>query len=133
MADSDASRTVALGLLDRMNEQDYERLWNEYLTDDSTWTLMAKGTEPMRGRAIADFFAGGGSIFEDGAPVIAVTGVTAEGDRVAIEGTGRGRLRNDRDYDNTYHFLMTVRDGRVESVREYMDSQHVAEVFSGLV
>jgi len=133
MADTDTSRTVALGLLACMNEQDYERLWDEYLTEDSTWTLMAKGVEPMRGRAIPEFFAGGGAIFEAGAPTIEVTGVTAEGDRVAIEATGRGRLRNDRDYDNTYHFLMTVRDGRVESVREYMDSQHVAEVFSGLV
>jgi hypothetical protein len=133
MADTETSRAVALGMLTCMNEQDYERLWGEYLTDDSTWTLIAKGTEPMRGRAICDFFAGGGSIFEAGAPTIEVTGVTAEGERVAIEARGRGRLRNDRDYDNSYHFLVTVRDGRVSSVREYMDSQHVTDVFAGLV
>jgi ketosteroid isomerase-like protein len=133
MTDAETSRTVALGLLACMSEQDYERLWSEYLTEDSTWTLIAKGAEPMRGRAIPDFFAGGDAIFEDGAPTIEITGVTAEGERVAIEGTGRGRLRNGRDYDNTYHFLMIVRDGRVLSVREYMDSQHVAEVFDGLV
>ena len=133
MADTGMTRAVALGMLSCMNEQDYERLWNEYLSEDSTWTLIAKGTEPMRGRAIPDFFAGGGSIFEAGAPTIEVTGVTAEGERVAIEGTGRGRLRNGRDYDNSYHFLMIVRDGRVLSVREYMDSAHVADVFEGLV
>jgi hypothetical protein len=133
MTEAETSRGVALGLLACMDEQDYERLWNEYLTEDSTWTLIAKGAEPMRGRAIPDFFAGGGSIFEAGAPTIEVTGVTAEGDRVAIEGTGRGRLLNGRDYDNRYHFLMIVRDGRVLSVREYMDSQHVADVFEGLL
>jgi ketosteroid isomerase-like protein len=132
MADTETSRAVAIDMLACMNEQDNERLWNEFLTEDSTWTLIAKGTEPMRGRAIPDFFAGGGSIFEAGAPTIEVTGVTAEGDRVAIEATGRGRLRNGRDYDNSYHFLMIVRDGRVLSVREYMDSQHVADVFAGL-
>ena len=133
MADTETSRAVALGMLACMNDQDFERLWSEYLTEDSTWTLIAKGTEPMRGRAIADFFAAGGSIFEDGAPTIEVTGVTAEGERVAIEGTGRAKLRNGRDYDNTYHFLAIVRDGRVASVREYMDSQHVADVFEGLL
>jgi ketosteroid isomerase-like protein len=133
MADTEKSRAVALGMLDCMNEQDWERLSSEYLTEDSTWTLIAKGTEPMRGKAISDFFAGGAAIFEAGAPTIAVTGVTAEGERVAIEGTGRGRLSNGRDYDNTYHFLVIVRDGRVSSVREYMDSQHVAEVFEGLL
>jgi ketosteroid isomerase-like protein len=133
MADTETNRAVALGMLACMNEQDYERLWNEYLTEDSTWTVIAKGAEPMRGRAISDFFAGGGAVFEAGAPTVEVTGVTAEGERVAIEGTGRGRLRNGRDYDNTYHFLMIVRDGRVLSVREYMDSQHVADVFAGLV
>jgi ketosteroid isomerase-like protein len=133
MADADMSRTVALGMLACMNEQDYERLWNDYLTDDSTWTVIAKGIEPMQGRAIPDFFAGGGSIFEAGAPTIEVTGVIAEGERVAIEGTGRGRLRNGREYDNRYHFLMIVRGGRVLSVREYMDSEHVADVLEGLV
>jgi ketosteroid isomerase-like protein len=135
MADADAetNRAVALGMLDCMNEQDYERLWSEYLTDESTWTLIAKGTEPMRGRGIADFFAGGGSIFTEGGPVIEITGVTAEGERVAIEGAGRGPLRNGRQYDNRYHFLVEVRDGRVRSVREYMDSAHVADVFQGLI
>ena len=133
MADIETNRAVALGLLACMNQQDYERLWSEFLTEESTWTLIAKGTEPMRGRGIADFFAGGGSIFEAGAPTIEVTGVTAEGERVAIEGAGRGRLLNGRDYDNRYHFLMIVRDGRVLSVREYMDSEHVADVFEGLL
>lgn len=133
MAETESNRAVALGLLACMGEQDYERLWREYLTDDSTWAVIAKGAEPMRGKAIADFFAGGGAIFEAGAPTIEVTGVTAEGERVAIEATGHGSLRNGRDYDNRYHFLMIVRDGRVLSVREYMDSQHVAEAFEGLV
>ena len=133
MVGTETTRAVAIGMIACMNEQDYERLWSSYLTEDSTWTLIAKGTEPMRGRAISDFFAGGGSIFEAGAPTIEVTGVTAEGERVAIEATGRGRLRNGRDYDNSYHFLMIVRDGRVLSVREYMDSQHVADVFAGLL
>ena len=50
MADTEVNRAVALGVLACMNEQDYERLWSEYLTEDSTWTLIAKGAEPMRGR-----------------------------------------------------------------------------------
>ena len=88
------------------------------------------GVEPISGRGIPEFFAGGGAMFEGGAPTVTITGTTAEGGRVAIEAVGTGKLRNGRDYANRYHFLLEVRDGRVLAIREYMDSQHVAEAFA---
>jgi ketosteroid isomerase-like protein len=130
MSTAEQSRAIALAMFSCMAEQDYERMWSEFLTDDSTWTLIMQGSEPLRGRGIADFFAGGDAVFEGGAPTVTLTGSTAEGDRVAIEGVGKGRLRNGREYDNRYHFLVEVRDGRVAAVREYMDSQHVATVMA---
>jgi ketosteroid isomerase-like protein len=128
-ARTEASRAVGLGLLACMGEQDYERMWTDFLTEESTWTMIAPGSEPLKGRAISEFFAGGGAIFEGGAPVVTVVATTAEGDRVAIEAVGKGRLRNGRSYDNRYHFLMEVRDDRVVAIREYMDSAHVVAAF----
>ena len=52
-------------------------------------------------------------------------GAIAEGDKVAIELVGRGELKNGRVYNNEYHLLMTIRDGKVARVREYLDTQHV--------
>lgn len=49
----------------------------------------------------------------------------AEGDKVALEVESDGELRNGRRYNQQYHFLLTVRDGKISSVREYLDTQHV--------
>lgn len=55
-------------------------------------------------------------------------GVTAEGERVAVEAESRARMADGRDYQNRYHYLLIVRSGRVAQVREYMDTQYVYEV-----
>ena len=49
----------------------------------------------------------------------------AEGDRVALEVESYGELKNGRVYNNEYHTLMTIRDGKISEVREYLDTQHV--------
>jgi len=54
-----------------------------------------------------------------------VKGMVAEGDKVAVELESRGELDNGRLYNNEYHLLMTIRDGKVHAVKEYYDSHHV--------
>src|SRR5216683_210666 len=58
-----------------------------------------------------------------------VTGSTAEGDRVAIEVESSGDLRNGRQYRQQYHFLISFRDGKIASVREYLDTHHAFDVW----
>jgi ketosteroid isomerase-like protein len=58
-----------------------------------------------------------------------VTGVVAEGDKVALEAESRGELRNGRVYSQQYHFLIEFRDGRIRAVREYLDTQHAHAVW----
>jgi uncharacterized protein len=54
--------------------------------------------------------------------------VTAEEDRVAIECDGKGRLHDGRPYENTYHFLIFVRDGLIREVREHFDTAYARDV-----
>lgn len=49
----------------------------------------------------------------------------ANGDRVVAEWTSRGTARNGRAYDNPCLGVFTVRGGKITSVREYTDTQHV--------
>jgi len=49
----------------------------------------------------------------------------AEDDRVAVEVESNGELRNGRVYNQQYHFAITMRDGKISGVREYLDTQHV--------
>lgn len=61
-----------------------------------------------------------------------VTGITAEGDRVAIEAESSTQTKNGKSYNNRYHFLFVVQDGVIVEGREYLDTVHFEEVFAQL-
>lgn len=54
--------------------------------------------------------------------------ITAEQDRVAVEMVSKARLTRERIYNNTYHFLFTVKAGLITHCREYLDTQHTYEM-----
>ena len=56
---------------------------------------------------------------------MAVSNVIAEGDQVAFEAQSNGELQDGRIYSNQYHMRMTLRDGLICAVKEYLDTQHV--------
>nr|WP_315243008.1 nuclear transport factor 2 family protein [uncultured Albidiferax sp.] len=59
---------------------------------------------------------------------ITVTGITAEGERVAVEAEGRFE-RPGLVYANTYHYLFIVRDGQIACGREYFDTAAASAAF----
>lgn len=59
---------------------------------------------------------------------VRITGVTAEGDRVAVEAEVRGESAGGQDYDNQFHYLLEVRNGKIQAGREYLDTIHAREV-----
>ena len=126
------AKALVLDFLATLGREDFQRLHDELLADDATWTIMTPslGAEPLQGRrAIVDFFAAANGVFEGGGgPAVTITRVVAEGDAVAVEASGTGPLVNGNTYDNRYHFAFDTRDGRVTAVREYMDSLHVVNV-----
>jgi ketosteroid isomerase-like protein len=58
-----------------------------------------------------------------------VKSTVAEGDKVAVEAASHGQLRNGRVYEQEYHALMTIRNGQIAAVREYLDTDHVLAVW----
>jgi uncharacterized protein len=57
---------------------------------------------------------------------------TAEDDRVAVTMESHAILTNDKVYNNVYHMLFELRDGRIARAWEYADSAHTQEVLVGL-
>ena len=49
--------------------------------------------------------------------------LTAEEDRVSCEVRGYSKLVNGEEYNNEYLFLITLRDGKVSRIVEYLDTQ----------
>ena len=125
------TRQIALTFLDhcfmgRMEEA------KALLAPDATWWVLGNpdkvkvaGTRDMA--RIERFLKNVRRGFPEGL-VATIEGVTAEGERVAIEASSSGRTSEGLDYNNRYHFLVQVREGRVIHMREYLDTQYVYEV-----
>jgi ketosteroid isomerase-like protein len=101
--------------------------------DCSYWLAGKPGSNATAGRAhskaeMADVFRRMGEAMT-GPLRMSVKGTVAEGDKVAVEATSRGELRNGRVYEQEYHVLMTIRDGKIAAAREYMDTQHVQSIW----
>lgn len=103
------------------------------MTDDVSWRIPGK-PELSRVAGVYDK-ARIGRLFQrmldqlENGLKMTVTGMVAEGDRVAVEVESSGDLRNGRQYRQQYHVLIELRDGRISAVREYLDTQHAYEVW----
>lgn len=118
-----------------------ERFWKAFsesrlddalamLTDDATWWVA--GSTDLSGTYTKPQFTELVSGVTEAAPngvQVTPTGMTAEGNRVAMEADSYGALNNGRVYQNKYHFLLECRDGKISAVREYLDTEHVTETF----
>jgi hypothetical protein len=129
---TDSNKATALQFFQRFSASDVDGALAT-LSDDATWQLPGSPDRtPTSGlydkarigrlfRRMLDQMPGG--------LAMTVTGTVAEGERVALEVVSQGDLRNGRQYRQSYHVLMEFRDGRIAAVREYLDTQHVHDVW----
>ena len=57
-----------------------------------------------------------------------ITGITAENERVAVEISGKAIHASGETYNNQYHFLLRIKDGKILELKEYMDTQLAAKI-----
>ena len=100
--------------------------------EDAVWSMHGDLpiAGPWKGRdQIVDDFLGavGGSLFEPGTVAFEFPTLIAEGETVVLEWRVNARTAAGADYRNEYCGVFTVRDGRIASVREYLDSKYAAE------
>ncbi len=99
------------------------------MTDDATWWVA--GTMPISGtydkQAFTKLLSG---VLDTCTGPIRITprAFTAEGDRVALEAESYTQTRSGRTYNNLYHFVFRVRDGKIAGVKEYLDTMHANTV-----
>ena len=102
-------------------------------TDDFSWWIAGHPddlqTAGDHDRAFfLGFFGGGGEMFPNGVS-FEVTGLVAEGDKVAAEAHLTAKTAMGSDYDNRYHFLFEIAEDRIRRMREYMDTHHAKVTF----
>lgn len=124
------NKKVALELVSRLSEKRVKEAF-ELFTDDGTWWSQPSG--PNGGAVLPKAIMEANIAAFMKALVsfrLEPVGVTAEGDRVAVEIQGYGKMITGQDYNNTYHLLMEIEDGRVKALREYCDSGLIAKVLT---
>ena len=114
-----------------------EAVIRELFAEDATWTLHAgqlpiSGTWSGRNAIIDEFLAEAIAHYQPGSVSLEITGMVAEQDQVVLQWTSRARTREGRPYENGCIGVFTIRDGRIQNVREYMDTLYASEVaFAG--
>lgn len=58
-----------------------------------------------------------------------ISNMIAEGNHVVVEGRGLAETSTGERYDNTYCVVLTVQEGLIQSLHEYMDTELVTRVF----
>jgi ketosteroid isomerase-like protein len=103
-----------------------EQAIRDSFAEDATWRLDGdlpiSGTWEGRETILGDFLGTAMSFYERSSVRIEITSLIAEGDRVVMEWTSRARTMRGEPYENHCIGVFTVRDGRIASVREYMDT-----------
>jgi ketosteroid isomerase-like protein len=128
--DTEEGRQFVLGFFKELGEGN-EACWDR-VADDATWKLIARGAEypypsDYTKESYRKLVEGSVDEFPNGL-TFTITGTTAEGNRVAIEAESYGTTRRGKLYNNLYHLLVLLEDGKIKTVREYLDSGHATEV-----
>ena len=104
-------------------------------TEDFLFQTMARAPEwllPKWGRAEFSTVPSAMSRVLKAPIQLAITGMIAEGDSVAVEAETDSEMLNGRRYNNRYHFVFVLRDGKFCEVREYSCS-HLAQTCFGAI
>lgn len=129
---SQTNKDIARKFLEALGSSDVETV-SGLLADDVV--AVCTGTSVLsatRGRA--DVIGAAGifkTIFKSGLR-FEILSMTAEEDRVSVESQGHSELVTGAAYDNQYHFLFHIRDGRIHTIKEYIDTKLADEVLAPL-
>lgn len=129
---TELNKQVARRFYERFDANDIDGVLNTMAEDSRFWIAGKAGSNSSIGwhtkPEMARMFKAMTSQMPGGLRMT-VDSLIAEGDKVALEVHSHGELTNGRVYENEYHALITVRDGKISEVKEYMDTQHVHQVW----
>ena len=104
----------------------------ERLADDVEWTFYGnhRFARTFHGKAdlMENLFGVLGAQLESGI-TLDIQNVIGDGDMVVVEALGKSRTKDGRDYNNTYCLVLTLREGKIAQIREYLDTELVSRIF----
>lgn len=114
-----------------ISDADWKFVEDTFAEEASIWVA---GEMPISGTHTKDFVRSlgeGNKVSFPNGLSLKPKAMTAEGDRVAIEAETLGKHASGKTYNNHFHFMMVIRDGKIYEWKEYMDTKHASLVFFG--
>lgn len=127
---SKKNKEIAIKFFESLSSGSQDYL-NYYSDDSIIWTAGDNAIGGTRTKEeIVDFAQGVLAAFPSGI-VFNITGMTVDDERVAVEVSGTAVHTSGQSYNNKYHFLLIIRDGKIMELKEYMDTQLAAKILLG--
>jgi ketosteroid isomerase-like protein len=131
-----ADEQLVLDFFVTLSSGDLEKLRTFY-HDQSVWEPKVKdiaGAGRHVGMDIIDkFLAPVRGMFEPGDPKVHVhnmfSRVDDSGAWVCVESNSTGKTMDGKVYDNDYCWVFEISNGKIDAMREYMDSHYTAKLF----
>ena len=125
------NKKVVLGFVEALSSGNIEAA-KAALADDATWwipgSLPVSGTHRGKKAIFEDFLGQAQAFFQPNSVAIQVRNAIGEGDMVAVEGIARGKSAKGRTYENYYHLMFELKNGKIQAIREYVDTLYAKEV-----
>jgi ketosteroid isomerase-like protein len=129
---ANADEQLVLDFFVVLSSGDLEKLRTFY-HDTSVWEPKVKdiaGSGKHIGMDIIDkFLAPVRGMFEPGDPKIHVGNMFSRDGWVCVESNSTGKTMDGKIYDNDYCWVFEISNGKIDAMREYMDSHYTAKLF----
>lgn len=127
---SEANKAIAIKFLNALGQGDAATM-KSIMTEDfvaHTTGVSCSMSGIHHADGILAFVAAVPLICKPGGITFKVKNLTAEDERVACEVEGYSTLQNGKEYNNFYHFLIFIRNGKVYRMNEYFDTKMTEDI-----
>ena len=127
---ADANKKLVLGFVEDLANGNIEAVEAAFADDASWWlpgSLPVSGTFSGKKDIFENFFGKAIPYFEPNTMSIQVKSAIAEDDAVAVEWIARAITATGKNYENFYHVRFDCKDGKIQAVREYIDTLYAKE------
>ena len=128
---SKANEQFICDFMGSISTQGFRAAIKRYVSPNVVWWVTGAGEIQDKLDAIAEMFE---STLENGLGFkMTILDMICQDNKVAAEVQGCGKLTDGATYNNFYHFVFEIRDGKIVRVREYLDTRHVDQIYGSYV
>jgi uncharacterized protein len=117
--------------MESISAQGFRAATKKFVAPNVVWWVIGAGEIQDKLDAIAEMFE---RTLENGLGFkMTILDMISQDNKVAAEVQGCGKLTDGATYNNFYHFLFEIHDGKIVRVREYLDTKHVDQIYGPYV